>query len=217
MRVLIGCECSGVIRDAFRAVGADAFSCDIQPDVANSPFHIQADLLSVLGDGWDIMIAHPPCTFLCSSGMHWTTRGHRPVEETTRAIEFAERLWMAPIPKVGLENPVGCLSTRSEILRHIKPQYIQPYQFGDNASKRTGLWLRGLPPLIIDAAQFVKPRMVTRNGKTLPRWANQTDGGQNKLTPSATRAQQRATTYPGIAKAMAEQWGRQTNSQLEAL
>lgn len=161
--------------------------------------HIQDDVLKHLDEGWDIMIAHPPCTFLCSSGLHWTVRGFRNPKLTDDAIRFAERLWNAPIPKISLENPVGCLSTRSALGK--KYQVIQPYEFGDDASKKTCLWLKGLPPLI--PTKYIAPRIA--NGKV--RWANQCDSGQNRLGPSEQRAKLRSTTYPGIATAMAEQWG----------
>jgi hypothetical protein len=162
--------------------------------------HYQCNVEDILHIGWDMLIAHPPCTFLCSSGMHWTTRGLRPVEKTLDAIKFAEMLWDAPIPKICIENPVGCLSTKSKLGKTY--QTIQPYEFGDDASKKTCLWLKGLPPLV--PTQFIPGRMV--NGKM--RWSNQTDSGQNRLGPSDKRSNERARTYPGIAKAMADQWGR---------
>jgi hypothetical protein len=144
-----------------------------------------------------MMIAHPPCTYLNSAGMHWTTRGLRDPRLTVDALAFVRALMDAPIPKIAIENPVGCISTR------IRPasQYIQPWQFGHDASKKTGLWLSGLPSLTPTAT--VAPRMV--DGK--PRWANQTDSGQNRLAPSADRWALRSATYSGIARAMAEQWG----------
>jgi hypothetical protein len=142
------------------------------------------------------MIAHPPCTYLCSSGLHWNKRRPGRAEETEKALEFVRRLLDAPMPRIALENPVGCISTR------IRPydQAIQPYQFGHDASKKTCLWLKNLPPL--RPTKMVEPRMV--NGK--PRWGNQTDSGQNKLPPSADRWAIRSETYQGIAQAMAEQW-----------
>ena len=196
MRVLIACEVSGTVRDEFLSRGHDAWSCDIKPAESLPERHLLGDAREVLEMGWDLMIAHPPCTYLSSSGMHWTVRGLRDPAETERAIEFVRQLWAAPIARVCIENPVGVLSTRWR-----RPsQYIQPYQFGDDASKRTALWLRGLPPLI--STRSVDPRIV--NGRA--RWANQTDSGQNRLGPSPERAAIRATTYPGVAAAMAHQW-----------
>lgn len=203
MRVLVACEYSGVVRRAFNAIeGVTAYSCDFLPsEDGNTKNHYQCDVREILDNGWDLMIAHPECTYLCSSGLHWNTRGvlveGRPRQELTEeALSFVKLLLGAPIPKIALENPVGCISTR------IRPpdQYIQPYEFGHDASKKTGLWLKNLPKLM--PTKFVEPRWV--DGK--PRWANQTDSGQNKLGPSSDRWKDRARTYEGIAKAMAEQW-----------
>lgn len=195
MKVLVACEFSGTVREAFRAMGHDAWSCDLLP-AADGGKHIQGDVLEVLDAGWDLMVAHPPCTFLNSAGMHWTTRGKRDPEDTERALELVRALLAAPIKRIALENPVGVISTRIR-----KPtQIVQPYQHGDDASKRTCLWLQGLPPL--RPTKFVEPRMV--DGK--PRWANQTDSGQNRLGPSDDRWALRSITYPGIAAAMAAQW-----------
>lgn len=196
MRVLVACECSGVVRRAFAALGHDAWSCDIKAAEDGSSNHIQGDVLPVLTQGWDMIIAHPPCTYLSVSGMHWTARGLRDPQLTEEALVFFRRLLDAPAPRVCVENPVGITSTR------IRPpdQWIQPYQFGDDASKRTGLWLRGLRRLVPTVR--VAGRMV--NGRE--RWGNQTDSGQNRLGPSEKRAADRAVTYPGIAAAMAAQW-----------
>jgi hypothetical protein len=198
MKILVACECSGRVRDAFIAKGHDAISCDILPSDSPGP-HIQDDVRNIIGYGntWDMMIAFPPCTYLCSSGLHWNKK--RPEREalTKQAIEFVEILINAPIFKIAIENPVGCISTKIE-----KPtQYIQPYDFGEDASKKTCLWLQWIPKLI--KTHYIQPRIV--NGKK--RWSNQTDSGQNKLGPSETRGADRAITYQGIANAMAEQWG----------
>jgi len=196
MRVLIACESSGAVRDAFALRGHDAWSCDFLP--SESPGnHYQCDVLEVLHLGWDLMIAHPTCTYLCSSGMHWTTRGLRDPQLTEDALEFVRKLMAAPIHRIAIENPVGCISTR------IRPadQYIQPYEFGDDASKKTGLWLKNLP--LLTPTNPIAPRIV--NGKK--RWGNQTDSGQNKLAPSEDRWRERSRTYQGIAEAIAAQWG----------
>lgn len=196
--ILIACERSGVIRSAFRRAGYEAFSCDVEPSDDGSPFHIREDVRNIVHSGWDLMIAHPPCRFLCASGLHWNRRNPDRHIQTLKALAFVRFLLDVPIGKIAVENPVGCIST------NIRPpdQYIQPYEFGHNASKRTGLWLKGLP--LLKATSYIEPRMV--NGR--PRWANQTDSGQNNLAPNKTRSQQRARTYEGIASAMVEQWGR---------
>lgn len=196
MKILIACEFSGIVREAFRSLGHEAWSCDLLPTEIPGP-HLQCDVLSILNQGWDLMIAHPPCTYLCSSGMHWTARGLRDPALTEKALELVRLILGAPVERIALENPVGCISTRIR-----KPdQSIQPYQFGEDASKKTCLWLKNLP--VLRPTVMTEPRIVA--GKK--RWANQTDSGQNKLTPSSHRANERAKTYVGIAKAMADQWG----------
>jgi hypothetical protein len=201
MRVLVACEFSGVVRRAFADAGHIAFSCDLLPSEEENPrgFHIQGDVLPILGEGWDLMIAHPPCTYLCSSGLHWNGRVPGRAEKTEEALAFARALLDAPIPKIALENPIGCLSSRVR-----KPdQVIQPWQFGHPMSKQTALWLKGLP--LLQPTNVLQPTTFQANGK--PRWDNQTPTGQNKLGPSADRWKKRAITYPGIAAAMAAQWG----------
>lgn len=211
MRVLIACETSGNTRRAFRALGHDAWSCDILPADDNSPYHYQRDVREILHEPWDLLIAHPDCTYLCGSGWHWVKRGRieadgRPrIEHVYEALEFARMFIDGPetahIPRRAVENPVGRLST---LVR--KPeQIIQPHQFGHDASKATCLWLHGLPKLV--PTTQVAPRIVSKNGKEYKRWGNQTDSGQNKLPPSEDRWKIRSETYPGISAAMAQQWG----------
>lgn len=196
MKVLIACEFSGVVRDAFLQKGHDALSCDLLPTTKPGP-HYTGDVRDILDQNWDLLIAHPPCTYLCSSGLHWNNKIPGREEKTKEALEFVQILLNASIPKIALENPVGKISTKIR-----KPdQYIQPYQFGHDASKKTGLWLKDLP--LLQPTKLIAPRYV----KNKPRWANQTDSGQNKLGPSADRASKRSVTYSGIAEAMAEQWG----------
>lgn len=193
-RVLVACEYSGRVRDAFARNGCDAWSCDFEP--AETPGkHHQGDVRDLLGDPWDLLIAHPPCTFLCSSGMHWTTRGKRDPRLTDQAMEFVLMLaGQKHISRKAIENPIGCLSTRWR-----KPdQIIQPWMFGHPESKATCLWLENLP--------------VLRPTNVLPmpasgRWDNQTPSGQNKLSPGPDRWKERSRTYQGIADAMAAQWG----------
>jgi hypothetical protein len=195
VRVLVACECSGRVRDAFIRRGHDAWSCDILPSETPGP-HIQDDVRNHLSEGWDMIIAFPDCTYLCSSGLHWNHRRPGRQELTEEAIKFAT-MFEGYAGKVAVENPIGCLSTR-----YRKPdQIIQPWQFGADASKATCLWLKGLP--LLQPTKLVEPRIV--NGKK--RWGNQCDSGQNKLGPSPERAAERARTYQGIADAMAEQWG----------
>ena len=203
MRVLVACEYSGKVRDAFRQRGHDAWSCDLLPSDVGGP-HIQGDVAGVLDDGWDLMIAHPPCTYLSASGWHWTKRYNPRSKSVTgparlrlaeEALGFVELLMDAPIPMICIENPVGRINT---VIR--KPdQIIQPWYFGDDASKRTCLWLKNLP--------LLRPTNILP-GDNKTRRANQTPSGQNKLGPSRDRWKLRSETYPGIAAAMADQWGR---------
>lgn len=196
MRVLVACEFSGRVRDAFIAAGHDAMSCDLLPTEAPGP-HYEGDVRDVLGNGWDLMIAHPPCTYLTVSGLHWNKKDPSRQQHTEDALNFVRLLLDAPIRSIALENPIGCISTAIR-----KPdQIIQPYQFGHDASKATCLWLKNLP--LLRPTMFVEGRSV--NGKR--RWANQTDSGQNKLPPSKDRWKKRSETYLGIANAMAQQWG----------
>lgn len=202
MKVLVGCEYSGIVRDAFRDAGHSAWSCDLVTSESEGN-HIIGDVLDVIEDGWDLAIFHPPCTYLCSSGLHWNHRVPERAAKTEAALEFVRRLLDCNIPRIAMENPVGCISTR------IRPydQRIQPYEFGHDASKGTCLWLKNLSPLPIDPATRVPGRLVMNSkGKMVERWANQTDSGQNKLGPSKTRSNDRAKTYVNIAKAMASAW-----------
>lgn len=195
MRILIACEYSGTVRDAFAAKGHYAVSCDLLPTDAPGQ-HYQGDVFDIINDGWDMMVAHPPCTYLSVSGMHWTARGLRDPQLTEDALDFVRRLMAAPIPRIAVENPISVISSRIR-----KPdQIINPWQFGHDASKRTCLWLKDLP--LLTPTKIIEPRIV--NGKK--RWANQTDSGQNRLPPSENRWKIRSETYEGIAQAMAEQW-----------
>jgi hypothetical protein len=192
MRVLVACEYSGVVRDAFIARGHYAMSCDLLPTDAIGP-HYQGDVFNVINDNWDLMIAHPPCTYLSVSGMHWTTRGLRDPQLTEDALRFVQRLMDAPIERIAIENPISVISSRIR-----KPdQIVQPWWFGHDASKKTCLWLKNLPLL-------TPTDMLAGDSKT--RRGNQTASGQNKLPPSKDRWKLRSATYQGIADAMAAQW-----------
>ena len=199
MKVLVACEYSGRVRRAFSAMGHDVLSADFEPSDDHSPNHYQGDCFDLINDQhFDLMIAHPPCTYLAVSGMHWTTRGYRDPQLTEDALEFVQRLMDAPIARIAIENPISVISTRIR-----KPdQIIQPYQFGHDASKQTCLWLKGLP--LLTPTEYVEPAMV--NGKK--RWANQTPAGQDKTPPGPDRWKIRSRTYEGIAQAMATQWGK---------
>lgn len=201
MRVLVACEFSGIVRDAFLAYGHDVWSCDLL-DTERLGNHIKGDVLAILDDGWDLMIAHPPCTFLAISGNKWMKTEFRQrfptrVQDRKDAIMFFMDLIHAPIPKITIENPVGIMSTTFR-----KPnQYIQPFHFGEFHRKKTGLWLKNLPKL--EATKIVEPKLYTyKNGKTDPTWHVET----LKLPPEE-RLKIRSCTFQGIADAMANQWG----------
>jgi len=217
MKILIACECSGRVREAFRSRGHDAVSCDLYPTVLPGP-HIQGYLEDAIGDGseFDMIIGFPPCTYISGSGLHWNKRTLGRADKTTEGLKFAAFILNLKCPKIVIENPVGCISTRIAIENGIyvvkddsinkrlpASQTIQPYNFGEDASKRTCLWIKGDLPLLKNTSYF-EPR-ITKDGKK--RWSNQTDSGQNRLGPSETRAADRAVTYQGIADAMAAQWG----------
>lgn len=188
MRVLVACEYSGIVRDAFRFKKHDAYSCDFKRSI-DMRYHIVGDVLEVMNNGtWDLMIAHPPCTHLSVSGAPWFKYKKEPQR---KAVLFFMEFTRTKIPKIAIENPVGVMSRAWR-----KPdQIIQPWQFGHDAQKTTCLWLKGLPKL--------KPTKIVK--KKL--YANQTPGGHNKLTPSKYRSARRSKTFIGIAEAMAEQWG----------
>lgn len=192
MRVLVACEYSGAVRDAFIARGHDAWSCDLLPTDKPGP-HYQGDVTKILvADRWDLMIAHPPCTHLAVSGARWFK--NKQVEQAA-ALDFVRLLLNAPVPRIALENPVSIISSRIR-----KPdQIIQPWQFGHEATKTTCLWLKGLPPLTPTKIVGKGTRHFTKSGRSLPEWYN--------LPPSADRWKIRSATFQGIADAMADQWG----------
>lgn len=191
MRVLVACEFSGRVRDAFRRLGHDAWSCDILP--SESPYHIRTDVCTILEQDWDLMIAHPPCTYLTVTGnRHYA---NSPLRD--EAVDFVLRLMNAPINKIAVENPVGVLSTKIR-----KPdQIIQPYQFGDPVKKKTCLWLKGLPKLVPTNVVEPEEDVVFRSGNRMGKWYYETS-----LLPQKERAAARSITFQGIADAMADQW-----------
>jgi hypothetical protein len=181
MRVLVACEYSGRVRDAFIAAGHEAVSCDLLPTEVDGP-HYCGSVEDIIGDGWDLMVAHPPCTYLAASGARWWS-GRR--AEQADALAFVRLLLDAPIDRIALENPIGCISTRIR-----KPeQIIHPWQFGHGETKTTCLWLKGLPPLVpTDVVDGREPRV-------------------HRMPESKDRWKERSRTYTGIAAAMAAQWG----------
>lgn len=199
VRILVACEFSGTVRDAFAARGHDAWSCDLLPTERPGQ-HIQGDVLQVLADGFDLMVAHPPCTYLTVSGNKWmkpefAERFPRRHEQREEAVAFFLALYHAPIARVAVENPIGVMSTRFR-----KPdQVVQPWMFGHGETKATCLWLRGLSPLLPthhkDGDLFTDPAPTERVQRL------------HLLPPSPTRWAERSKTYPGIAQAMADQWG----------
>lgn len=194
MRVLVACEYSGRVRDAFLAAGHDAISCDLLPTDVPGP-HYQGDVRDILGDGWDLMIAHPECTYLCNSGVRWLstdiTRWPRMVEGAV----FFRQLLEADIPRIAVENPV-MHGHAAKIIGRRQDQVIQPWMFGHPEKKATGLWLKGLPPLL--STDDVRDVMAN-----LPK--SQTDR-IHYASPGPDRWKLRSTTYRGIAAAMAQQW-----------
>lgn len=215
MRILIACECSGIIRDEFTALGHEAYSCDLKPSERPGK-HIQGDVLAILGEGWDMLIGHPVCKFMARSGAQWLwhpkdkglpIRIRRPhplypdrLQSLKEGIEFFKKLHEAPIKKIGLENPLPLFELIAEVGMY--DQVVQPFQFGDSFQKTTCLWLKGLPRLtptnIVDRGEFI----TTKSGKKLPKWYSDAKGSNKEKTET-----DRSRTFPGMAKAMAQQWG----------
>lgn len=200
MRILVACEFSAIVRDAFRKRGYDAWSCDIEDTEGDRRYHIQQDVLTILDDNWGLMIAHPPCTYLTVTGNIWnkpeyTARFPDRPKQREQGIEFFMALINANIPYIAVENPVGIMSS---VYR--KPdQIIQTYQFGHKEPKRTCLWLKNLPKLT--PTNIVEPEYhTTKSGKRVPSW-------YYKPSPSIERQKMRNRTFTGVAEAMADQWG----------
>ncbi len=203
MQVIVACEQSGTVRDAFISRGHDAISVDLAASLRPGPHH-RGDIfrfLEIYGHQFDLLIAHPPCRYLANSGVHCLYSERNRYARMVDGAEFFRRLLDWPIPRVVVENPIIHKYAKTIVGRR-QDQTIQPYQFGEDASKRTCLWLRGVNKLI--GTEFIEPSHPGKNGKQV--YANQTPSGQNKLGPSADRERLRSQTYSGIANAMADQW-----------
>jgi hypothetical protein len=192
-RVLVACEYSGVVRDAFRKRGFDSWSCDIEPTESDPTYHYQCDVTEILDIGWDLIIAHPPCTHLSSSGARWFEQKRKDGRQQ-QGIDFFMLFTTCKCENVAIENPVGIMST----FYRTPDQIINPYEFGDPFEKRTCLWLKGLPLLKPTNMIEPPPRQVMSSGKTMPFWYSNCGGN---------RAKARSKTFQGIADAMAQQWG----------
>lgn len=203
MRVLIACEFSGTVREAFAALGHDAWSCDILPTERPGK-HIRGDVLRVLDMGWDLMIAHPPCRYLTFAGVrHWNAPGREQLRE--ESAEFFMRLVNAPIPKIAVENPVGEMNRR-----YRKPdQIIHPWMFGDSAYKKTCLWLKRLPPLFWSKDPMFNTTAPLPEPVSIDPPDARNPNKKRWFTDGSTRdPHERSRTFQGIARAMADQWGR---------
>ena len=196
MRVLVACEYSGKVREAFRKLGHDAWSCDLLPADDNSPYHYQGDVFDIIDQGWDLMIAHPPCTYLTNAGVSWLYRKEGRWAQMKDGAEFFKRLLEADIPKIAVENPI-MHKYAVEIIGRRQNQVVQPWMFGHMEQKATCLWLKGLPEL--NPTNNVKEDMLK-----LPKTVAQR---LHYLPPSKDRWKIRSETYQGIADAMANQWG----------
>lgn len=188
MKVLVACEYSGRVRDAFRKRGHEAISCDLLPTDVEGP-HYLGDVFDIIEDGWDLMICHPPCTHLAVSGARWFKDK---LTEQAEALDFVKRLLDAPIPKIALENPISIISSKIR-----KPdQIIQPWQYGHGETKATCLWLKGLP--LLTPTNIVTGR----------------EARVHRMSPGPDRWKERSRTFEGIAEAMAEQWGNPAQGDL---
>lgn len=209
MRVLVACEESQVVCKAFRERGHEAYSCDILDcSGGQKNWHIKGDVLTYLNQGWDLMIAHPPCTDLAVSGAKWFPEKIADGRQQ-KAIEFVEKLWDAPIPRIMIENPVGVLSTKSKLGK--PTQIIHPFMFGEPFRKKTCIWLKNLPKLkptnIVDEGEST----TYKSGRRMPKWY----ADAFKL-PKEERSRVRSRTFKGIADAIADQWGTFVNKEVSS-
>jgi hypothetical protein len=209
-RVLVACEFSGTVRDAFRARGHDAISCDIIDTEAPDGPHIIGDARDQLSDGYHLMIAHPPCTYIAACQLWRCQPKHDPSRQREakrqEALQFVRDLAAAPIERAVIENPKSCIGTENAAPGFV-PQMVQPNRYGHDHSKQTYLWRKNLPALTDDPADHVAPRLVEYKGKLRERWANQSPCGADATGPSADRGHKRSRFFSGIANAMADQWG----------
>lgn len=206
MKVLIACEESQAVTKEFRKLGHEAFSCDILPCSGGHPeWHYQQDVFEVIDKGWDMMIAHPPCTYLSVSGARWLynkdgSKNEERWRNQSEALNFVQKLMDAPIDKIAIENPVSVISSNIR-----KPeQIIQPWMFGDEATKTTCLWLKNLPLLKPTKVVGKGERVVFKSGKSHPKWYAE---ALSNAKTAEERRNLRSKTFPGIAKAIANQWG----------
>jgi len=188
MRVLVACECSGRVKTAFRDRGHDAWSCDTKPsEIPNDPYHVQDDIIPLLSEHWDLMIAHPDCTYLANSGVRWLKDNPERWQKMVEAREFFNQLWLSDIPRIAVENPIphkwACLPEYTQL--------IQPYQFDEPFTKATCLWLKGLPKL-------VPTKIISKS---------EVRAACHLEPPGPNRKSNRSRTYQGIAVAFADQWG----------
>ncbi len=196
MKVLIACEFSGIVRDAFAAKGHDAWSCDLLP-TERPGNHIQGDVLEILGDGWDLMVAHPPCTYLANSGARWLFEKEGRWNQLNDAAHFFKALMKAPIPKIAIENPLPH-KWATERIGEKYNQRVQPWQFGDRQKKGICLWLKNLPPLLSTLIEYPP----TPGSDDARQWESVW-----REPPGKDQAKNRSRTFQGIASAMADQWG----------
>ena len=205
MRVLVAFEESQTVCKAFRARGHEAYSCDVIECSGGHPeWHIKGDARDVINDGWDMMIAHPPCTHLCVSGARWFASGHKPLKLQDDALDFVRAMMDAPIDKIAIENPISVISSKIKKTTQI----IRPFQFGENSTKATCLWLKNLPKL--EPTKIITPeKHTTKSGKVYDKWWFDTC----LISDLKLRAKVRSKTFPGIADAMADQWGGNAKQQ----
>lgn len=209
-RILVACEFSGTVRDAFAAAGHAAESCDIIETESPGGIHHVRDVREIMDDGYHLMIAHPPCTYIAACQLWRCQPKHDPSGEREakrqEALQFVRDLAGARVERACIENPKSCIGTENAA-PGFTPTMVQPYEFGHDHSKQTYLWLRGLPELERDPDQFVEGRDETYKGKPVKRWSNQSPCGADRMGPSADRGHQRSRFFQGIAQAMADQWG----------
>jgi hypothetical protein len=201
LKVLVACEYSATVRDAFRALGHDAWSCDLLPTDGDPAYHFEGDALALAHRGdWDLMIAHPPCTYMTNAGVHWLHKDPTRWEKLDEGAAFFKALWDAPIKRIAIENPVMHKYAKERIGGMQQTQTIQPYQFGHMEQKATCLWLKGLMPLRPTTDLKAETKALPDNERQRLHY----------LPPSADRWKLRSTTFKGIAAAMADQWGNST-------